>query len=281
MSRLKILYKIRMKSWLIPSLLFFIFQQASAQHELPVKGICAHRGAMNTHPENTIAAFEEAIRLNVQMIEFDVRMTKDRFLVILHDETVDRTTNGTGKIEDFTLTEARKLDAGSWKSEDFKNETIPTLTETLAVMPENIWLNVHLKGDELLGKKVAEVLLKEGKLNQAFIACGSSAAKGVRAVSQDIKICNMERQSSTDDYVAETIENGDAFIQLYKVPVSKAIKSYTKSLKSNDIKINYCCTDSPEDIVKLLGYGVDFVLVNEPDKIMETMESSGKFKLSE
>jgi len=92
---------------------------------LAKKGICAHRGANETHPENTIAAFEEAIRLGAQMIEFDVRMTKDNKLIIMHDRSVDRTTNGIGLVEELTWKKIKKLDAGQWKSEIFKGEKVP------------------------------------------------------------------------------------------------------------------------------------------------------------
>ena len=257
---------------LLPAALFY-FQTGLAQNSLPDQGICAHRGAMATHPENTIAAFKEAIRLQAQMIEFDVRLTKDKQLVILHDETVDRTTNGNGKIEDLTLEQVKRLDAGSWKSPDFKGEKIPTFTEALAEMPENIWLNVHLKGDRKLGKKVAEVLMKENRQHQAFLACGTKAAKGAHKVSRDILVCNMERQTEIEDYVTQTIDRNSKFIQLDKVEVNPNIVNYTKTLKANNVRINYCCTDSPDEVLKLFEYGVDFVLVNELGEIMKAMES--------
>jgi len=247
---------------------------ALGQIELPSRGISAHRGAMNTHPENTLPAFEEAVRLQAQMIELDVRMTKDKKLVILHDETVDRTTNGTGKIEDLTLQKVKQLDAGSWKSGEFKDVKIPTFSEALAVMPNDIWLNVHLKGGKELGRKVAKAIIKNGRQHQAFLACGSEAAEGAKEVSADVLICNMDRQTSTKEYIATTIERGSEFIQLYKVPVNAEIVAYTKPLKADDIKINYCCTDSPEEVLQLFEYGVDFVLVNELDKIMQAIESS-------
>ena len=265
--------KIKIKSLALLLLAIIYFQAIYAQNSLPARGICAHRGAIDTHPENTIAAFKEAIRLQAQMIEFDVRMTKDRKLVILHDETVDRTTNGTGKIGDLTLKQVRLLDAGSWKFPEFDGEKIPTFTEALAVMPDDIWLNVHLKGGRKLGKKVAKVLLKENRQHQAFLACGTEAAKGAHAVSPDILICNMERQTEIEDYVSQTIEKNSEFIQLYKVEVSPEIEDYTKRLKDSDVKINFCCTDSPEEVIKLFDYGVDFILVNEVGKIMKAMES--------
>ena len=251
---------------------FFYLQPVFAQTNLPEQGICAHRGAMDTHPENTIAAFKEAIRLQAQMIELDVRMTKDKQLVILHDETVDRTTNGTGKIEELSFKQVRQLDAGGWKSPDFEGEKIPTFAEVLAVMPNTIWLNVHLKGDRKLGTKVAEVLIKENKQHQAFLACGTEAAKGAHAVSPDILICNMERQTEIEDYIDQTIDKNNEFIQLKKVEVNPEIENYTKRLKANNVKVNYCCTDSPEEVIKLFDYGVDFVLVNDLGEIMKAVE---------
>ena len=239
---------------------------------LPSAGICAHRGAMDTHPENTIEAFEEAIRLGVQMIELDVRMTKDRKLVILHDETVDRTTNGSGLLAEFTLKQVKKLDAGSWKSPQFENVRVPTLAEALAIMPDDIWINVHLKGGKKLGRKVAKVIMKQDMAHQAFLACGSEAAQAAQRVHHDILICNMERQERTEEYVSMTVENRDQFIQLFNVPLNPDIEKYTKTLKNHDIKINYCCTDSPSEVQALLDYGVDFVLVNKPGLLLKEIK---------
>src|SRR5690606_2702839 len=94
------------------TLAVFVTLVCHAQIQLPVQGICAHRGAMSSHPENTIPAFMEAIRLGAHMIEFDVQITRDKKLVIMHDETVDRTTDGNGKISNFTFDQLRELDAG-------------------------------------------------------------------------------------------------------------------------------------------------------------------------
>ena len=74
---------------------------------MPTRGICAHRGASVTHPENTLVALEEAIRLGAHMLEFDVTLTRDEQLVLMHDATVDRTTDGTGPIERLTLEEVK------------------------------------------------------------------------------------------------------------------------------------------------------------------------------
>ena len=256
---------------------FIVFTSINAQtlSVMPSRGICAHRGAMDTHPENTLSAFKEAVRLGVQMIELDVRLTKDEQLVILHDKTVNRTTNGQGEISDLTLIQVKELDAGYWKSLDYKGEKIPTLEEALAVIPANVWINVHLKGGKRLGEKVTRVLVKEKKTHQAFLACGREAAEGAFQVHPDILICNMDRQSSTEEYIGLTMEYGSEFIQLYKVQPDQGIKKYTAKLKQKGVKINYCCTDKPGDMKKLFDYGVDFVLVNHVALMMHVADSLG------
>ena len=98
-------------------------------------------------------------------------------MVVLHDSKVDRTTNGKGKVSDLTLAEIKKLDAGSWKAAAFAGVQIPTFQEVLDVMPYNIWLNVHIKGEGELPAMVAQLIAKQGRLHQAFMACGAVAAR--------------------------------------------------------------------------------------------------------
>ena len=247
----------------------------TSSEDMPDRGICAHRGAMDTHPENTLAAFREAVRLGAHMIEFDVRMTKDAHLVILHDETVDRTTNEKGKISELTIDEVKHLDAGSWKSEEFADERIPTLKEALAVMPENIWLNVHIKGGKKLGKKVARVIMDENRVRQAFLACGSDAADGAKEINRDIMICNMERQGDRNEYINETIRQRSQFIQLLGKRTNQTAETEIAILKQHDIRINYCCTDSSDEVKTLFKSGVDFILTNKLSEMLETAESMG------
>src|SRR5689334_8526448 len=113
-----------------------LVQGRAADITMPVRGLCAHRGAMSTHPENTIPALEEAVRLGAHMIEFDIQLTKDGALVLMHDATVNRTTsNGLGRVSDLTLAEIKGLDAGSKFDARFAGTHIPTFEEALAVFP--------------------------------------------------------------------------------------------------------------------------------------------------
>ena len=229
---------------------------------LPEKGLCAHRGVMDTHPENTLPAFREAIRLGVHMIEFDVYFTKDEVPVIIHDPEVDRTTNGTGLVVEMTFEEIRQLDAGSWKSPLFTGVRIPTLQETLAIMPNNIWLNVHIKGGADVGQAVARILLQTNRQGQAFLACKSEAATAARAVSPEILICSMDRRDNPRDYVNETIAAKADFIQLRK-PFRPDLAEDVEKLRLHGIRVNFYGTDSAQELQELFAMGVQFPLVNE------------------
>ena len=105
----------------------------------------AHRGASAQAPENTVAAFDEAIRLGARAVEMDVRLCKDGIPVILHDPTVDRTTNGTGAVADLTRLDLLRFDAGSWKHPRFAGTRIPLLTEALQAVTDDAIAVLELK----------------------------------------------------------------------------------------------------------------------------------------
>jgi glycerophosphoryl diester phosphodiesterase len=124
--------------------------------------ILAHRGFSAAAPENTLAAFRSAIEAGADGFELDVHMTKDGELVVIHDETVDRTTNGTGWIKDLTLVEIKRLDAGSWYSSQFTDERIPTLREVLDLIKDsNHTVNIELKNNLIAYPKLEEKVLRE------------------------------------------------------------------------------------------------------------------------
>ena len=257
----------------------YVFPLTSSQQNedfiLPQRGVCAHRGATESHPENTIAAFKEAVRLGAQMIEFDVRMSKDGKLIIMHDATVDRTTNGTGLVEDLTWEEIKILDAGSWKSDEFEGERVPLLDEVLDVFPKTIWLNVHLKGNKKLGAAVAKTILDKNRTHQAIVACNSASAKGVREVNAGIKMCNMERTRKRKKYIKKTVKGNFTALQLLAKRDDIHFVNDIDELKRHNVKINYFYTNTPEEGVALLKKGVDFVLTDQLAKMLDAAEAIG------
>lgn len=108
--------------------------------------VIAHRGASSYAPENTLAAFDLALQMGIRAIELDVHASRDGHLVVIHDDAVDRTTNGSGLVAHYTLEELRRLDAGSWFAPVFAGERIPTLLEVLQRYRHRCHLHVEIKG---------------------------------------------------------------------------------------------------------------------------------------
>ena len=242
--------------------------QDGSEIKLPDRGICSHRGAQTQCPENTVPAFAEAVRQNAAMIELDVDYTKDGKILLLHDQTVDRTSNGKGKLGDLTFDQARALDFGAWKGEQFAGTKIPTLEEALEVIPKTIWLNIHVKAGGDLGVKisleVADIIAKQGRMGHAFLACNIREAEAVHARYPEFLICNMEHQNwdsrEGDAYIDCTIESKAQFIQLVRThPTPQQIAR----LKAAVVRINYFGSNDLSEIKELFDLGVDFPLVDD------------------
>ena len=124
--------------------------------------VVAHRGASAYTPENTFAAFDKALELGCTDMELDLRISKDGALVVMHDETVDRTTNGHGEVCDLTLAELQRLDAGAWYDARFAGQRIPTLEEVLSryPMPARFYIEVKAPG-QVLEEKLAKLILDQ------------------------------------------------------------------------------------------------------------------------
>ncbi len=131
--------------------------------------VAAHRGVPSLAPENTMVSYRLAYDLGADMIETDVQLTKDNHLVIMHDSTVDRTTNGTGRVADFTLEEIQQLDAGIKYSEEFAGERVPTFKEFLqAFKGKDVILLIELK-DVGVEQQVIEAIEQEGMDDQVVL----------------------------------------------------------------------------------------------------------------
>ncbi|HEX5807450.1 MAG TPA: glycerophosphodiester phosphodiesterase family protein [Anaerolineales bacterium] len=152
---------------------------------LPKPLIFAHRGASAHAPENTLAAFELALAQNADAIELDVKLSADGYAVVIHDQTVDRTTNGHGRVKDLSLAQLKALDAGSFFSEKFRGEKIPTLEEVFEVVGRRTFINVELTNYntprdglvETVCTLVKKLGLQERVLFSSFFASNLSKAR--------------------------------------------------------------------------------------------------------
>jgi len=143
--------------------------------------VIAHRGDSAAAPENTLAAIHQAIEVGADAVEFDVRCTKEREVVLMHDATVDRTTNGSGAVSEMTVTQIAALDAGAHKGEAYAGEPVPLLRDALAVLKGRATAVIEVKDEGI----AAEVLTEIEALNVADkVAVISFSAETLRQVRQ-------------------------------------------------------------------------------------------------
>ena len=232
------------------------------------RGVCAHRGGNATYPENTLAAFENAVSLGAQQVELDVQFTLDGYMVLMHDSTVNRTTNGTGAVADLTLAQIKALDAGG-------GQQVPTLTEVLEILPQNIWINIDIKGDATLAAAAALEVERQNRTHQAFLACSTDEIDAARAAVPAIRICNMNRLDFGTEYVTDTIERQCDFIQLKNQLVTAADMA---RLKAADVRVNYYSgadVSTSSELATLYAAGVDFPLVNNVGTMVTAAAAMG------
>lgn len=133
--------------------------------------LVAHRGASGAAPENTLAAIKKALQSPAEYIEVDIHLTKDTQLVVMHDATVNRTTNGKGAIADLTLAELKKLDAGGWFDSTFTHERIPTLREVLHLVNKRKKLLIQIKKGDDYYKGIEDLVMLLIRENNAQDWC--------------------------------------------------------------------------------------------------------------
>ncbi len=158
---------------------------------MPSRGVCAHQGNGGGKPANTVVAFTNAVALGAAMVEFDVKRCKTGELVIMHDGTVDRTTNGKGAVSALTFDEIRKLTI-KWPGHPDAAVKVPTFDEAIDCLPtEGVWINCHSAGN--VAVEVAQKIKAKGRLHQAFVASSLPAIAEARKAVPDILTCNMSR----------------------------------------------------------------------------------------
>ncbi|MDA0233031.1 MAG: glycerophosphodiester phosphodiesterase family protein [Chloroflexi bacterium] len=186
--------------------------------------LIAHRGLDDTYPENTLPAFEAALDLGMGF-EFDLAMTADQQLVVLHDDTVDRTTDGAGRIAQMSLAEVRELDAGSWKGKQFAGVKVPTFDETLSLVASRAPVADPAKLSPAMALHVRT--LQPGIIN---MICGALAGHGVMdrtvgigVIGQSVDVRRRFYEGSAQFQCSALAETAEALAAAIKDPYSKWI----------------------------------------------------------
>lgn len=228
----------------------------------------AHRGASGNFPENTLRAFQMALEIGVDEIEFDLRMTGDGHLVVMHDATVDRTTDGTGAIGELTLAEIRALDAGRVFGERFRGDRVPTWEEALDLVQGKVRLNVHLKEggspDGDYERKVAKALRAFRMVDDSVMACNDVSVGLFAEIDPRIACRIFPNNRSPGDYIRSSVEMGLRTMQPGRDMTST---EFVQKAHESGLGVHVFYADTPEDMRTYIGMGVDGILTNYPERL--------------
>ncbi len=234
--------------------------------------VVAHRGFSGEYPENTVIAFEEALKLEVDMIELDIHLSRDHELIIIHDATVDRTSNGNGSVGNMTLSEIKRLDAGSWMDTRFKGVSFLTLEEALIQISRKTRLNVHVKAynhdRDILTPLVVKQLEASGVLTSGFIASDETTLRLARQIQPEISICNLST-TPYKSYIDRSLAIGCTILQPGNAMVDA---SFVKNAHAHHLEVNPFYADDKAEMKRLIACGVDGVLTNYPDRLYEVLD---------
>jgi glycerophosphoryl diester phosphodiesterase len=238
--------------------------------------VVAHRGFSGVAPENTLAAFKRAIDLGVDMIELDVHLSKDGQVVVIHDDTLNRTTNGKGKVAHHTLNELKQLDAGSWFGKQFSGEKIPMLKEVLELTRGRMLLNIELKiGDQgqytmmdLADRSFKEVE-KAGMLNQVvFSSFDPSAIDRIIGKSPKIPVALIYNQSWT--FPQEV--TGGRSIPILSCSGKVLTQANISNTHQRGMKVIVWTLNTEEHMQYFLSTGVDGIITDYPDRLIKILQ---------
>ena len=228
--------------------------------------IWAHRGASFYAPENTLEAFDIAVKQKADGIELDVQLSKDGELVVIHDETIDRVSDGTGFVKDYNLNELKKFNFGKLFPH-FGFSAIPALEEVYRLLkPTDLIINIELKTGIIFYKGIEEKLIKLAKkMNMEDRIIYSSfnhySLLKLREIKKDVKIGLLVSDLYVDvlDYAVKL--GADA---LHPIGYMLKLPGFIEESKAKNMKLHVWTVDDDEEIRLLNAQGIDAIITNKP-----------------
>jgi glycerophosphoryl diester phosphodiesterase len=219
-----------------------------------------HRGAAGYAPENTLASFRKALELRVDMIELDIHRCASGELVVIHDDTLDRTTNGSGEVALHTYAELRALDAGD-------GETIPLLSEVLDLVDRKAALNIELKGSDTapLLPLIDACISGRGWLPEHFLLSSFDHLVLWKIKEQDARLRTGALAAALPEGFAAFAREMQAYA--VNVPFAAATKEFVDDAHRRELMVYAYTVNVPADIERMRSLGVDGIFSDYPDRI--------------
>lgn len=230
--------------------------------------VTAHRGASYVAPENTMSAMVAAVDAGAEFAELDVGLSRDGEVVLMHDRTLDRTTNGIGNLNDFTLEELKGLEAGSWFSDQFAGEPIPTLREVIRFARGKLKLNIEIKNSQdepTIASAVVEIIRSENFVEECMVTSFSrETVEEVKRIAPEI----LTGFIFGEDYPADVFQGGwEVVSSNHKVVDS----TFVARAKAGGKRVHVWTVDDRDLMLRLIGLGVDGIISNRPALLLEVL----------
>jgi glycerophosphoryl diester phosphodiesterase len=259
--------------------------QATRPHSLEIRSvyfghsqrplILAHRGASHWAPENTLAAFRLAAEMGADGVELDVQLCKDGEAVVIHNFTVDETTDGSGRVKDFTLAELQVLDAGSWYAAEFAGECIPALAQVLHELGPRLMLNIELKTMALfsdgLEAEVVRLIEDANMVHRVIVSSFNPAALWrVRRLNQHILtglLYAPDMPRHLRDRWLQPLARPNALHPRWDMIDEQSVTAAHRQ----GLTVNPWACDDPNAMRRLIGWGVDAIITERPDLLHDLL----------
>lgn len=245
----------------------------------------SHRGASGYAPEHTITSYQMGDKMHGDYIEVDLQMTKDGKLIAMHDETVDRTTDGTGLVKDYTLEQIKQLDAGSWFNEkypqyanqDYAGLKVPTLEEVFQKFGKNAKYYIETKSPEVYPGMEKELLrlVNDFEINKKTLLVQSFSPLSLKTMNElDPSVKLVQLLSYKTNAVITDAEV--AAIKQYAMGVGPNYtylnQDYVQKVVGSGLEIHPYTVNDKETMKKLIDWGVTGMFTNFPDRLHEVMK---------
>jgi glycerophosphoryl diester phosphodiesterase len=228
----------------------------------------AHRGASGTFPENTLSAFRAAIEAGAEMCELDVQLTRDRKVVVIHDDTVERTTEGQGAVAMMTLEELQRLDAGAkFQAGKIRGEHIPTLDEVFDATRGRCGLNIELK-DSGLEALVAEIMNARDAFEDSIVSCFKwDFLRNIQQINFKIRIGLLAEEKPIDLITEASAMRAYAINPRWDMVNTELCEA----AHARGLKVFTWTVDSDARMRDLIACGVDGIMTNFPARLRQVL----------
>jgi glycerophosphoryl diester phosphodiesterase len=236
--------------------------------------LIAHRGASGHAPENSLAAFKKAVTLGASFIETDLQLTRDARLVAIHDDTVNRTTNGKGAVHDFTLAELRRLDAGSWFGSEFAGERVPTIEEILDFAKKyDVIFYLEMKPGGAFGGEHALIgsLRVSGEIARTIVISFDAAIlANVRKIEPTV-MTGLLYDGQIEKPIEQALQVGARQLAVRGDLVSPALLT---AARAKDLQVVCWTVNNAAHMRLLMDAGVDGIMSDYPDRLVATTNTA-------